>query len=424
MNTNLKIKISLFLNYFVFAILLNSVGTVILLVQTYFHVNKQEASYLDPFKDISIAVASFIVGGFVSKLGYKKSMLTALAAVTVACFIIPSVKYFIAIKMLCMVAGFSFGLTKVSVYGTIGLVTASEKEHLSLMNFIESFFMIGVLSGYYLFAAFSKHAETGEWFNTYYLVGVLSLIAFLFLLSAKLDESAIKVAATDSIGKAFGDMLKLAAVPLVLSFVVCAFFYVLIEQSTMNWIPTFNKDVFKITEQIAIIMGSILSGMLALGRFLAGIILRRVHWFTVLMGCLAGAAAILAVSLYLAGNTTITQPIENFADVPLVAFVFPCIGIFLAPIYPAINSVILASLPKVKHGAMSGLIVVFSAIGGTLGSVITGYLFDKVGGINAFYFSFIPIAILAVFIFLFKRLRYKNTGDESGDIQIITNSPH
>ena len=35
-----RIKLSLFINYFVFAILLNSVGTVILLVQTYFGVNK------------------------------------------------------------------------------------------------------------------------------------------------------------------------------------------------------------------------------------------------------------------------------------------------------------------------------------------------------------------------------------------------
>jgi hypothetical protein len=73
-----RIKLSLFINYFVFAILLNSVGTVILLVQTYFGVNKRQASYLDPFKDLSIAVASFIVGAFISRIGYKKSMLLGL----------------------------------------------------------------------------------------------------------------------------------------------------------------------------------------------------------------------------------------------------------------------------------------------------------------------------------------------------------
>lgn len=424
MKSNFKIKASLFLNYFVFAILLNSVGTVILLVQTYFGVNKQEASYLDPFKDISIAVASFIVGAFVSRIGYKKSMLIALAAVTVSCFIIPSIKLFMAIKILAAVAGFSFGLTKVSVYGTIGLITGSEKEHLSLMNFIESFFMVGVLSGYYLFASFSKHPETGSWFNTYYVIGCLSLFAFLLLLSAKLDESALHTEAKNTIGEDLGAMLSLVALPLVISFVVCAFFYVLIEQSTMNWIPTFNKDVLHITEQVAIVMGSILSGTLALGRFLAGIVLKRIHWYKVLMGCIAGAASVLAYSLYLANHTVIGAPIEDFSAIPLVAYVFPTIGIFLSPIYPAINSVILASLPKAKHGAMSGLIVVFSAIGGTLGSIITGYLFDRVGGIKAFYFSFIPITILAVFVYLFKKIRYKNATPGEDDIQINTTASH
>lgn len=420
---NFRIKLSLFLNYFVFAILLNSVGTVILLVQTYFLVSKKGASYLDPFKDLSIAIASFIVGAVITKIGYRKSMIIALATVTIACFIIPSIKAFTAVKILYAVFGFSFGLTKVSVYGAIGLITKSEKEHLSFMNFIESFFMIGVLSGYYLFAAFSKNPETGYWFKAYYIVGLLSLFALLMLLSAKLDESAIKNNSANTIKQDVVDMLKLAAMPLVISFVVCAFFYVLIEQSTMNWIPTFNKDVLKIIEQLAIILGSILSATLALGRFLAGIVLRKINWFFVLIGCLAGAAIVLSVSLYMANSTTI-MPVNNFSDIPLVAFVFPMIGIFLAPIYPAINSVILASLPKAKHGAMSGLIVVFSALGGTLGSVITGYLFDKVGGIKAFYFSFIPIIILVVFVYLFKRARYKNADAVPDTITIDPSSSH
>ena len=98
--------------------------------------------------------------------------------------------------------------------------------------------------------------------------------------------------------------------------------------------------------------------------------------------------------LFRSNNTTISSIITDFSNVPLVAFIFPTIGIFLAPIYPALNSVMLSSLPKAKHGAMSGLIVVFSAIGGTLGSVITGYLFDEVGGIKTFYFSFHCIELL------------------------------
>ena len=55
---NWQIKTSLFLNYFVFAILLNSVGTVILQVQNNYGVSEGSASVLEAFKDLSIAIMS------------------------------------------------------------------------------------------------------------------------------------------------------------------------------------------------------------------------------------------------------------------------------------------------------------------------------------------------------------------------------
>ncbi|HVM87261.1 MAG TPA: MFS transporter [Puia sp.] len=407
---NSRIKFSIFLNYFLFAILLNSIGTVILLVQSYFRVSEKQAAWLDPFKDFSIAIASFIVGAFISRIGYKKSMLIALASVAIGCFIIPSIKFFWAIKFLCALCGFAFGLTKVSVFGTIGIVTRSEREHLSLMNFIESFFMLGILSGYFLFAHFASDPDTGNWFKAYYYVGVLAVIAFLILLSSPLDESAIQKNPGEWSGEV-GGMLKLVILPLVVSFVLCAFFYVLIEQSTMNWLPTFNKKVLHISEALAIIWTSILPSSMAIGRFTAGLLLRKLNWLLVLIGCLIGATSVLLISLYLAKNTVVPPSINSVKDVPLVAFLFPAIGIFLSPIYPVINSLVLATLPKSKHGAMSGLIVVFSAIGGTLGSIITGYLFKEIGGINAFYFSLVPITILAVALVMFNKIKSRQSAN-------------
>ncbi len=75
---NLNIKAILFLNYFVFAILLNSVGTVILQVQQNFGISKSSASVLEGFKDLPIAICSFILASFLPKIGIKNAMLTAL----------------------------------------------------------------------------------------------------------------------------------------------------------------------------------------------------------------------------------------------------------------------------------------------------------------------------------------------------------
>jgi len=56
---------------------------------------------------------------------------------------------------------------------------------------------------------------------------------------------------------------------------------------------------------------------------------------------------------------------------------------------------------------MSGLIIVFSALGGTLGSRIVGELFESVGGANAFYFLLIPMGLLIVFVLLIDRISKK-----------------
>lgn len=82
---NLGIKISLYLNYFVFAILLNSVGIVIERVQEVYKITESDASVLEAYKDLSIAIVSFVIASFLPRFGYKKAMLTGLAIVFFGC---------------------------------------------------------------------------------------------------------------------------------------------------------------------------------------------------------------------------------------------------------------------------------------------------------------------------------------------------
>ena len=405
---NWRIKLSLFLNYFVFAILLNSVGTVILQVQNNYGVTQGSASILEAFKDLSIAIASFLVASYITRIGYKRSMLFALAFVTVACLMMPLIGGFAMTKLLFAITGVSFALIKVSVYATIGLVTSNKKDHASFMNFLESFFMVGILTGYFIFSAFVDNANPAStsWLNVYYLLAGISVVAFLLLLSASLDESSVKNTQVKSFVKDFEDMVKLAIRPLVLVFIISAFFYVLIEQSIMSWLPTFNSQVLHLSTTLSIQMASILAASTALGRFIAGIVLRKIHWLKVLIGCLLIAAVLVVLVIPLASKAKVVE-ITNWLDAPFVAYIFPVIGLLLAPVYPAINSVILSSLPLRQHGPMSGLIVIFSALGGTTGSIITGHIFEAFGGQTAFYFSLVPISILIISLLFFNRLQKK-----------------
>jgi FHS family glucose/mannose:H+ symporter-like MFS transporter len=405
----LKIKISVFINYLLFGIMLNSVGTVILQAQRYYGVSASSASVLEAFKDITIAVVSFVVASFITRIGYKKSMQIGLAAVAIGCFIVPSVKTFIAVKLLFAITGASFALIKISVFGTIGLITKTEKAHISLMSFVESFFMIGILSGYFLFSYFIDDADaaSGRWFSVYYLIGTFYLLALLLVSISPLNESAAKPERGMKFRQSYADMLKLLMLPLVVSFVICAFLYVLIEQSIMSWLPTFNNKVLHLPSSISVLMAGIMASSTAIGRFLAGVVLKRISWYICLTVCLFAAAGLVLIAIPLASNTS-PHEIRIWADVPFAAYIFPLIGFFLAPIYPAINSVILGALPKSQHGTMSALIVVFSALGGSLGSLITGYIFQHYGGQTAFYFSLLPIVTLIVALFLFQKMKTRH----------------
>ena len=398
------VRTSLFINYFVFAILLNSVGTVILQVQNTYGVSESEASVLEAFKDLPIAITSFLVASFMVRIGYKRSMLLALGMIGIFCLAMPQVPAFWMSKLIFAATGVGFALTKVSVLAAIGLVTDNRKDHASMMNFIESFFMIGILSGYFIFSAFVDDANPGslEWLNVYYVLAALSFFAFALLAISRLDESGALPPGVTSFSRDFLDMIALCIRPLVIVFVISAFLYVLIEQSIMSWLPTFNSRMLHLSPSLSIQMASILAASTAVGRFTAGIVLRRFDWFAVLATSLVLAAVLVLVSLPLASAVSVEQ-VSRWSQAPLAAFVFPLIGVCLAPIYPAINSVILSALPTRQHASMAGLIVVFSALGGTSGSLITGSLFEIFGGTTAFYFSLVPISGLLVSLYFLKR---------------------
>lgn len=389
-------------SYFIFAILLNSVGTVILQSIDTFDITKPQASVLEGFKDLSIAGVSFLVASFIPRIGYKIALLTGLLLTAALCLLTPSVGQFWFIKILFAGIGTAFALVKVSVYALIGQITDSQKSHSSLMNTIEGIFMLGVLSGYWIFSGFinEQNAADPVWMNVYYLLAALIIITAMVVLMSPIKRP--QSTSPDSPGSSFIGMLKLAYRPLVLIFVFSVFLYVLIEQGIGTWLPTFNREVLGLPSAMSVQLTSIFAISLALGRLGAGAILARMHWYPFLNACLLGMGILIITVLPLAGHIGSTE-LTSLTDAPLAAFLLPLIGLLMAPIYPALNSVMLSALPKHQQAAMTGLIVVFSALGGTCGSMVTGLVFDSMGGQHAFTLLLVPVTGLLVTLYFFYR---------------------
>ena len=400
----LRMIVALALIYMVFAILLNSVGTVILQSMASFGIDKPQASLLELFKDLPIAITSFVVASFLPLLGYRRAMMGALTIVGGACLLMPMFPGFHTTAVLFACVGVSFALAKVAVYSSIGLLTADRAAHSRLTNTIEGLFMVGVLAGGWLFSAFIDPAHPGDtrWLRVYWLLALVCAAVIALLAASPLDESAARDRTPRSAAATVGQMVQLMARPLVYVFLLSAFLYVLIEQSFSTWLPTFNNEILKLPNAMSIQMASILAGATALGRIGAGQALRRVSWHRLLNLCVVAMAALVLLVLPMARGVTMT-PDVGWTSAPVAAYLIPLIGLLMAPIYPVINSVALSSLPKPLHASMTGLIVIFSALGGTLGSRITAMVFARFGGIHAFYFSLVPMTLVLVTLFFFRR---------------------
>jgi MFS transporter, FHS family, glucose/mannose:H+ symporter len=394
-----KIRVSLALNFVVFAILLNTVGIVIKRVIDDYHVNEATASTLEAFKDLSIALASFLLASYIPRLGYRRAMLTGLLAVTLASMLVALVAGFWVAPVLYMTIGVSFALMKGAVYSTVGLVTRDQREHTSLMNVLEGVFQVGALAGPLFFSfVLGLHRS---WRETYWIVATASALAFVLLLTTPLDETEV-VTHREQTG--FVEMLKLLRLPMVWVFVLCAWLYVMIEQSFGTWMPTFHERIFGLSPAVAAGLLSLYAGSIAFSRFLMGYLSRRLSWLPVQLTLLGGAFALtLGVLLATAGRSR-GALVESWQEAPPLAFAFSLLGFFIGPIYPTIVSLVLTRLEKARHPAMTGLIIVFSALGGTTGSFIVGFISRSFSTHDAFFYPLVPMTLLGLLLVPYRRL--------------------
>lgn len=100
-----RIIAAMVLTYMLFGILLNSVGTVILQSIATLGQTKQSAAVLEAFKDLPIAITSFLVASFLPRLGYRRAMILGTGAVALTCLLMPLIPTFAVAKLLFAVSG-------------------------------------------------------------------------------------------------------------------------------------------------------------------------------------------------------------------------------------------------------------------------------------------------------------------------------
>jgi MFS transporter, FHS family, glucose/mannose:H+ symporter len=84
--SNAKTRLSIFINVFLFAILSDSVGTIILNSQGYFGISTSSAVTFEVFKDLGLAVILFVIVSFITRIYYKMAMPVSVAVISIVYF--------------------------------------------------------------------------------------------------------------------------------------------------------------------------------------------------------------------------------------------------------------------------------------------------------------------------------------------------
>ncbi|WP_262696605.1 MFS transporter [Chryseobacterium sp. G0186] len=340
-----------------------------------------ELGFLESFKDLPIAFISLFAVSFINKTGAKKALISALAIVGFCSCLLPFIEVFWFYKVWFAIIGACFAIGKICVFGIIRNNISDEKSLAKTMNSVEASFMIGIFAVNTGFGWLISSQYSEFWKFGFLLIAALCAVTIFLLLRAEITESK------PSENKSLFKELSGFTTPAVVLFLGVAFFIVFVEQGFNSWLPSFYKNHLKVNSFFALQATSFLSLFSYAGRTITANVIRRFSLSGYYITCISLIIALLLIILGV-------QYFDS-EDSRLILFLFPVVGLFLSPLYPVINSKMIAQVNKEKINLFTSLIVIFSSLGSSVSSIIMALLFGKQ------LLNFYPLYILFSVILLF-----------------------
>ncbi|MCS3529239.1 sugar MFS transporter [Chryseobacterium sp. JUb7] len=354
----------------------------------------EKLGFLESFKDIPIAFISLFAVNFISKTGTKKSLISAVSIVGICSAILPFVEVFWFYKLWFAIVGACFAIGKICVFGIIRSNISDEKSLAKTMNSVEASFMIGIFVVNTIFGWLISSRFSEFWKYGFLFISVLSIFTIILFLRTPINEPE----KNESKGL-IADLSGFVNTS-VLVFLGVIFFIVFLEQSFNSWLPSFYKNHLKVNSFFALQASSFLALFSYVGRTITANIIHRFslsRYYTICLGFIILVLAIILGIQYFDSD-----------DSKALLYLFPVIGLFLSPLYPVINSKMIAKIDREKANLFTSLIVIFSSLGSSLSSIIMSLLFGK--QLINYYPLYILLAVIVIFTIslIYFRLVRKN----------------
>ncbi len=392
-----NIGIGLILSFIVFSMLLNSMSIIILQLSENNQQSYTGLGILEFFKDIPNALISIFLVDYIKKYSYTKALAYALILSAICSFTIPFLNEFWFLKVWFVLIGISFSIGKICVFSIIKNISKNEKDFSSILTRTESSFMFGVFLVNMEFALILNSEYKDFWKFGFWLVGVIAIIGVFLLLRSKFELKNNSEEEQIEVSTNWGSLLR----PQFLLFYALIFFIVFSEQIFNSWLPTFYKNNLKTDSFFALQSSAFLAFFSFCGRLLASKITQKTPPLKYFYFCLSVSIILLLIAHFLGYHAK-----ENIS---LLVTLFPLVGMFLAPLYPLLNSKFLSQYSEKAVGRIVSAIILSTSLGGSIGSISTSYLFQKNLGNYYLLFATIPLILILIFSSFLSLKKLKKT---------------
>ena len=134
------------------AMLLNSVGVVILMLNSQGGVDLSSVGWIQPFKDGAVLIGSLLLISFITRFGYKTAMQVGCLLEILACLLMGAFDGVFSAYLFFAMAGVAFALLKIAIYSAVSLITDDKDEHAGIISLYEGGFMVSIFIANGLFA--------------------------------------------------------------------------------------------------------------------------------------------------------------------------------------------------------------------------------------------------------------------------------
>jgi fucose permease len=352
------IKTLTYLMFLMFALTTESVGVIIPEVMRAYHLGMTASGSFHYVPMAAIALSGMGLGFLADRLGRKRSILLGLLLFAVNAYLFAVADSFVVFLLLLTVSGAAIGIFKTGALALIGDISHSARDHTVTMNTVEGFFGIGGIIGPAFVAYLLQAGVSWKWL--YVAAGALSTL--LLLVAARVDYPRSTPASSPV---TLARTLSLVGRPMALGFSLACFLYVALECSIYVWLPTYLANAPDLAPGLVAWAVPVFFLLRAGGRFLGARLLERLPWTLVLLLC-SGAILLCFATAVIGGP----EP---------ALFALPLSGLFMAPIYPTLNSKGISCFPKSEHGAVAGVILFFTCLGAAIGPLMMGAASDLFG---------------------------------------------